>query len=58
MPKIAEGLARSKALWVRFRVHEHAAIAAAAANEKKPMTEWAREVLVAAAAKQSQDRLH
>jgi len=48
-PPLAEGKAKARMFAVRLTAEEHAEIAAAAARDGKPITQWARDVLVAAA---------
>jgi hypothetical protein len=48
-PAFAEGTAKTGVFAIRLSDDERAAIAEAAARAEKPVTQWAREALIAAA---------
>lgn len=47
-PPLAEGAAKARMFALRLTSEEHLAIEAAAARAGKPVTQWAREALLAA----------
>ena len=50
-PSFAEGTAKTGVFAIRLSSEERAVIAAAAERAGKPVTQWAREVLLAAGAR-------